>query len=93
MTEATPTRNTEESRFELIVDGQPCVLDYRESNGTITFTHTGVPKALEGRGLAGKLVKYALDHARGHNLKVASRCSYVDAYLERHKEYQDLVST
>jgi uncharacterized protein len=87
-----PTHNPQENRFELSVEAQLCVLDYRITGGTITFTHTGVPRPLEGRGLAAKLVKFGLEYARAHNKKVASRCSYVDVYLQRHPEYQDLLA-
>ena len=86
-----PIHNPQLHRFELEVEGQICVVDYREHNGVLTITHTGVPPQLEGRGLAGRLVKFALDYAREHKLKVASRCSYVDVYLKRHPEYQDLL--
>ncbi|HET8797191.1 MAG TPA: GNAT family N-acetyltransferase [Thermoanaerobaculia bacterium] len=44
-----------------------------------------------GRGIAGALVKHALDDARARGLKVIPRCSYVRAYIEKNAEYRDLV--
>ena len=57
MTDANPTNppapspdavvdNRDASRFELVVDGQTAVAEYRRSGQTIDFTHTEVPEAL-----------------------------------------------
>ncbi len=78
-------------RFEAIVDGLPCEVDYRLEGRTMHITHTGVPSALEGRGLAAQLVKAALGWARAQGLRVNPICSYVRAYIQRHSEWQDLV--
>ena len=82
----------DEQRFQTIVDDQLCVLDYRELPGVLQLTHTGVPDAVAGRGIAAELVKAALDHARAHGLKIEPRCSYVRVYLRRHPENQDLLA-
>jgi hypothetical protein len=47
---------------------------------------------LEGKGLAAKLTRTALDFARAHRLRVVPLCPYVSAYIRRHSEVQDLVS-
>ncbi|GAC1397646.1 MAG: hypothetical protein NVSMB68_13790 [Thermoanaerobaculia bacterium] len=88
-----PIRHNEaQSRFECDVDGKLSVVEYERGPETITFTHTGVPQELSGRGIAQKLVSTALDHARRHKLQVIPLCTYVAAYIERHAEYRDLVS-
>lgn len=47
-----------------------------------------------GRGIAADLVKFALEYAKEHALKVKSTCSCVKVYMERHKElYGDMVDT
>ncbi len=85
-------RNNEtESQFETTVDGHIAVAAYSLTPGTITFTHTAVPDALSGRGIAGELAKHALGHARTQNLRVVPQCSYMASYIQRHSEYQDLV--
>lgn len=48
--------------------------------------HTEVPVALEGRGIAGKLVAAALGYAKREGLAVAPYCSYVRSYMKRHPE-------
>ena len=52
MTEAIIHRPQEHS-FTCEVDGHACVLDYHLNGQTMTITHTGVPEAVGGRGLAG----------------------------------------
>ncbi len=84
--------NLAEHRFEATVDGLLCVCDYRLSNGVATFTHTEVPPALGGRGIAAALVGAALDWSKQENLKVLPACSYVAAYIRRHPQYQDLMA-
>jgi hypothetical protein len=57
------------------------------------MTHTGVPQALEGRGIAAALVGAALAHARAQGLRIRPQCSYVQVYMRRHPETQDLLAT
>ena len=83
--------NLGESRFELTLNGHTAVLDYLLTGRTITFTHTGVPTAIEGRGIGSKLVKAGLEHARSQELKVRTTCWFVGKYLRRHPEYGDLM--
>lgn len=82
--------NINQSRFEATVDGLLCVADYQLGNGVMAMTHTVVPGALEGRGIAAALVSAALDWARAQGYKVSPVCSYVRAYMKRHPETQDL---
>jgi predicted GNAT family acetyltransferase len=83
--------NASESRFEALVEGQLCVASYRIYGKVMMLTHTGVPRALRGRGIAAQLVQAALDHARARGLKVRPDCSYAEAYIERHPETMDLL--
>jgi len=85
--------NEEESQFETTVDGHTALAAYDlEDPNRIVFTHTEVPEALSGRGLAGAIVKYGLDYAREKNLTVVPQCSYVAAFVKRHSEYADLLA-
>lgn len=84
------THNVADSRFETTVDGQVAVADYETADGVMALTHTVVPRALEGRGIAAQLVAAALNHARANGLKVNPVCSYVAAYMLRHPETQNL---
>jgi hypothetical protein len=79
-------------RFSALVRGHLCVCDYRLRDGTMFITHTEVAPELEGQGIAAELVRTALAHARTHGLKVRPLCSYVQAYVRRHPEVQDLLA-
>lgn len=78
------------SRFEAWVDGLRCEVDYRLEGPVMHITHTGVPRQLEGRGLAAALVEHALKWARAQGHSVRPVCSYVEAYMRRHPQWQDL---
>ena len=60
------------------------------SGDTWEFYSTVVQPAFEGRGIASQLVRTALDAARAAGARVISSCWYVDGWLARHPEYQDL---
>jgi predicted GNAT family acetyltransferase len=86
-------RNNEAAnRYELEVEGQLAIAEYRLRPGRISFTHTEVPDALEGRGIGKRLVKAALDDARAKGLKVVAICPFVKHYIETHPEYGDLLA-
>ncbi len=76
----------ERGRFQAVVEGQTCVADYRLTDGVMAVTHTEVAPPLEGRGIAGRLMKALLDHAQANGLKVRPLCSYARAYMRRHPE-------
>ncbi len=46
---------------------------------------------MEGKGVASKLIKTALDAAQEEHYQVVPLCPFVSAYIRRHPEYQDLV--
>ncbi len=80
-------------RFETTIDGLRCEAAYEMIDGVMWLTHTAVAHRLEGRGIAARLVRAALDYARAEGLKVQPACSYVRAYMRRHPETQDLIAT
>lgn len=77
-------------RFAVHVDGHEGFIEYEREGDVLVIVHTVVPPEIGGRGLAGQLVKAALQYARDEGLKVLPRCSYTDAYMRRHPEYEDL---
>jgi predicted GNAT family acetyltransferase len=81
----------DQNRFAVIQDGETAELTYRTSGSQIIFDHTGVPPALEGRGIGSALAKAGLDYARAHNLEVVPLCPFIRSYIERKPEYQPLV--
>jgi uncharacterized protein len=86
------THNAQAGRFECMVDGQQCACQYRLYGRLMMFTHTAVPSALRGRGIAAELAHSALSYAREKGFKVRPDCSYVEAYMQRHPETLDLLN-
>lgn len=78
--------------FTVEADGYTGVLNYDLRGGTMSITHTLVPEAIGGRGVAAELTRVALDTARAEGWKVVPLCSYAALYLRRHPEYGDLLS-
>lgn len=87
----TVTHNAPAHRYEAVVDGHLSICEYEHADGKMIFTHTIVPGELRGRGIAEKLVRAALADARAAGRKVVPACSYVAKFIERHKEYADLI--
>jgi predicted GNAT family acetyltransferase len=78
-------------RFEIERDGHLAYLEYTLAGKVLQLIHSEVPPALRGGGLASELAHYALEWAREQGLKVDVVCPSVNAYLEKHLEYADLV--
>ena len=78
--------------FEVDLGDDVAVLEYIPRGERLVFTHTGVPPAYEGRGIASALVKAGLNYAREQGYKVIPLCSFVAAYCKRHPEYMDLLA-
>jgi len=78
-------------RFEHIVDGHVCELDYQLDGQRMSILHTVVPPEAGGRGIAALLTRAALDMARSRGWRVQPVCSYAATYIERHPEYADLL--
>lgn len=81
-----------EFRFYTSLSGHESYLLYKEEGDIWNLVSTYVPSELRGKGLAGDLVRTALDKARSLNKKIIPSCSYVVAFLNRHPNYNDLVA-
>jgi len=84
--------NLAASRFEAAVGDRLAVCAYRRSGNELQMTHTEVPPAAQGQGIAAALVREALAWADREGLRVRPLCSYVGAYMRRHPETQHLLS-
>jgi predicted GNAT family acetyltransferase len=81
--------NAARQRYELDTDHGVAIAVYREQGDRMLFTHTEVPPADEGKGLAARLMKEALTDARKRGFRIVPVCSYVAAYVRRHPEFDD----
>ncbi|AEQ52751.1 GNAT family N-acetyltransferase [Pelagibacterium halotolerans] len=74
-------------------DGAQAEMTYRRRpDNSIVITHTGVPRAFEGRGFALQLVKRAVADARRANFKIVPQCPYVAVQFRRHPDWSDLLA-
>ena len=83
--------DVEQNRFVLYDEGYKAVVEYMLKDNVIDLYRTFTPPELRGKGFAGKLVKFALEHAKENNLKIIPTCSYVKGYIERHENYKELL--
>jgi predicted GNAT family acetyltransferase len=78
-------------RFTAETAGGEAFLSYALGKGRIALLHTEVPRAAEGQGIGGALVRAAAEHARAHSLTVLPYCPFAQAWLARHSKYAGLV--
>lgn len=91
MTAPRVVDNPAASRFELETPSGLAQVHYHLNDGVINFTHTEVPAAEQGKGVASQLARGALDIVRARGLRVIATCPYMAAFIKRHAEYQDLL--
>lgn len=81
-----------EHRFVYEKNNHKAYLDYRIQDSVMTIAHTWVPRALGGQGIAADLTKKALQIAEKNHWKVNPACSYAARYIEKHPQYQTLLT-
>ena len=92
MTEIEVVDNTEDSCYEIRVDGQHAgKLEYRLIDGERHLPHTEIDREYGGRGLGSRLVEGALQLARESGEPVVPECPFVVAYLHKHPQWQDIL--
>jgi predicted GNAT family acetyltransferase len=85
--------NVEQQQYELYLDGvRVSLASYCERDGVTVIPHTETLPAYGGRGLAGRLIAFALDDLRSQGRKVEPACPFVADYLRKHPSYQDLLA-
>jgi len=80
------------SQFIISIDDKEAYVDYNIDNNKMNLYHTYTDHELRGKGLAAKVVIAALEYAKENNLKVEPGCTYVQSFISKHKEYEELVA-
>jgi predicted GNAT family acetyltransferase len=89
---ASVSRNDAASRYEVAVEGKVAGhLGFYDHEGRMVLDLTRVDDAFAGQGLAGQLVRAALDDARARGVKVVPMCPYVSGWLSRNPNFEDVV--
>ena len=79
----------EANRIYLIDEAGSTVAEitFRETApNVVTIDHTFVDGSLRGQGVAGKLVRAAVDEIRARGCEVRATCSYAAGWLEKHPQ-------
>lgn len=83
--------DTTNQKFYTVVEGKEAYLQYIVINtNTINMIKTYVPNELRGRGIAGKIVEEGLKYAKRNFYSVIPSCSYVEDYINKHEEYENI---
>ncbi|MFZ2177754.1 MAG: GNAT family N-acetyltransferase [Rhodococcus sp. (in: high G+C Gram-positive bacteria)] len=86
------THDESKSRFEVYVDDDLAgFAEYAQRGNVRDFHHTVTYPQFRGQGLAGVLVKAALDDTNEQGMTVVPSCSYVERYIAQHPDYAELV--
>jgi hypothetical protein len=84
--------NPEKRRYEArLGDRVVGFTDYRPARGRLIFIHTEVDPAFEGRGIGTRIASGALTDVRARGLKATIHCPFLTTYLQRHREFDDIV--
>jgi predicted GNAT family acetyltransferase len=80
-------------RFVVRLNNQIAYLSYEKTeDDALDYAHVYVPPDYRNRGIASQLTERALEYARKEGITVIPSCSFVEYYLTRHPEYEDIVS-
>jgi predicted GNAT family acetyltransferase len=91
-TDIQVTKNADRRQFEIAVDGKHAgLVQYVEDGNQRIFIHTETDEAFAGQGLAGTLVREALDATRAEGMRIAATCPYVARFLSKNHDWDDIV--
>jgi predicted GNAT family acetyltransferase len=84
--------NVAQHRFELPIAGEAlAVAYYTIEDGRVVLTHTEVPAAFSGQGIASRLAHGVFELLRRTGRKAVLKCPFMGEFFARHPEYADVV--
>lgn len=89
--EYTLIDNEAAKRYEFEAEEHRPRVEYIKVKGKIYLTHTEVPKALEGKGIASQLIRKVLEEVKRNEWELVPLCPFVAMYIKRHPEWKKLV--
>lgn len=94
MSDVVVTNNPEQNRYEAHLDGELAgYAEYELTTAAITFTHTKVEPAFEGKGVGSALAKGALDDVdSASGRQVRPLCPFIKSWIDKHPDYAQLVA-
>lgn len=85
------TKNENDKRFELKVDGKLAFIDYNEMGKQTALVHTEAAEELAGTGAAAALVEKTLQYFEEQGKKILPFCSYIFTFIKRNPEWKHVV--
>lgn len=79
------TINSINQQFEIVLGDIKAEMVYRLREKSLYLMHTSVPAEMQGKGVGGALVEFALQYAKENQWEVVVYCPFVKSYLERKK--------
>jgi predicted GNAT family acetyltransferase len=74
-------------RFEWAVEGAVAFVEYEVYKPNVfALTHTLVPDAHKGKGVASQLIKRVFDWCKKHRVEIVPVCPFIVTFIERHPE-------
>lgn len=84
--------NESEKKFCLSVEGKECALNYKELNERLwDFESVNIPENLPEKSFIEKIIEYAINFVKDHNIKILATCSDVQDFLVNHKDLKNIV--
>ena len=83
--------NKEKNRFEEKLQNELAIIEYNLNNNIFDLYHTEVPEALQGKGIATKLVREVLGYLKKQGYKVKPSCPFIADYIAENTEFERLV--
>lgn len=86
--------NESSSRYEVIADHSVVgFCEYVHRGAEVVLPHTVIDPSMRARGLATRLVRYALDDLAAKDVHVVPDCWFVAEYIDAHPEYHPLIAS
>jgi predicted GNAT family acetyltransferase len=83
--------DAENQLFYISLDTGRAILRYQKENDTLDLQSTYVPPASRNQGLAARLTHHALQYAQQQGYQVRPTCPYIQTYMERNPEFNELL--
>jgi uncharacterized protein len=85
-------KNETANRFEMNVNGNIAIIEYKQYPVKIALLHTEVPPQLEGKGAATAIIEKTLAYIEKNDFKLIPLCPLVVAYIKRHPEWKRIIA-
>ncbi len=84
-------KHTSRVIYASLPDGSKAFIRYIVENGVMKLLETYTPPQHRGKGIARRLMDYAVDMARRNNWLIEPICSYSVYYFIKNPEHRDLL--